>query len=534
VLAECIEGKGRFLDQIINGVWALCEESYWGVPAHNRPRFFEGSGLPDTTDHYVDLFAAETGALLSWTHYLLRSSLSEEVPVVLDRIEREVQARILQPYRERDDFVWLGFTELERSHPNNWNPWIHSNVLVANLLLESDESVRASTVSRCLKGIDRFIGGYEADGGCDEGIMYWGKAGASLFDCLEILRSASGGKIDVYGEHLIRQIGRYPYKMHIGEQWFVNFADGGAKVDLDAGLVYRYGTRIGDEKLQALGVDAATFVQVQPPRIVAMTRMLGDLFEPLPESRDSAVTSIVQDNWMPGIQVLTAHESGDTEDGLFLAAKGGHNAESHNHNDIGSFIVGLDGRPLVIDVGVETYRKQTFSAQRYDIWTMQSGYHNLPTINGHDQEPGRSFRASAVESAVSDEVSSLTLDIAGAYGPDAGVNSWVRTTALHRGQNARIEVTDTFDLARAESLVWNVMTAKAIAGAEPGVLVTDWEGRKLAIRYDADRLEAETERIEITDARLAPVWGEAVFRTRFTMKNPTTSGEVTFTFVGSA
>ena len=34
VIAECIEGKGRFRDDIINGIWTICEESYWGVPAH--------------------------------------------------------------------------------------------------------------------------------------------------------------------------------------------------------------------------------------------------------------------------------------------------------------------------------------------------------------------------------------------------------------------------------------------------------------------------------------------------------------------
>ena len=30
VIAECIEGRGRFLDDILNGVWAICKETYWG------------------------------------------------------------------------------------------------------------------------------------------------------------------------------------------------------------------------------------------------------------------------------------------------------------------------------------------------------------------------------------------------------------------------------------------------------------------------------------------------------------------------
>ncbi len=529
VLAECLEAKGRFLDQIVNGIWALCEESFWGVPAHNRPRFFAGSGLPDVDDHYVDLFAAETGALLAWTHYLLRSAIAVEVPVVLNRIEGELQDRILQPYRERDDFVWLGFEDVGR-HPNNWNPWIHSNVLAVDLLIEADAESRASTAARCIRGIDRFLAGYEPDGGCDEGIMYWGRAGASLFDCLEVLRGASGNRIDLYGESLIQEIGRYPYRMHIGGQWFVNFADGGAKVDLEAGLTYRYGSRIQDARLQALGIEARAFEGVQPPRIVSMARGLGDLFEPIPESHDPAAKSFVRDAWLPGIEVLTSHERADAEDGLFLAAKGGHNGESHNHNDIGSFIIGLDGRPLVIDVGVETYSRKTFSPQRYDIWTMQSGYHNLPAIDGHDQLPGKEYGASDVQCDLAADRASLSLDIAGAYGAAAGAAAWHRTATLQRGDDARVDVVDRFELDhQPDSLIWNIMTARQVDEVSPGVLRTGDVGHLLDVRFDAARLSAAFEEIPITDGRLHPVWGNSVWRTRLTAKDPSVSGEVRIT-----
>jgi len=70
VLGECMEGQGRFLDDILNGVWTICEETYWGVPAHVGVQE-RGSGLPDVTEPTVDLFAAETGMLLAWTHYFL-------------------------------------------------------------------------------------------------------------------------------------------------------------------------------------------------------------------------------------------------------------------------------------------------------------------------------------------------------------------------------------------------------------------------------------------------------------------------------
>src|SRR5438067_7889920 len=267
VLGECLEGRGRFLDDIVNGVWALCEESFWGVPAHTySPRFaafaaerfpggrYPSPGLPDTAYPVIDLFAAETGALLAWTHYLLGAQLEAELPVVADRLVREVRDRILVPYREIDDWWWLG---KRADRPvNNWNPWIHSNVLAATLLLEDDPAARERTVLRAIEGLDAFLASYHPDGGCDEGTSYWGRAGGSLCDCLELLLSASGGALDGFALPLVREIGRYIYRMHIGGDWFVNFADGSARVDLDAEVVYRYGERIGDPLLMAQGAAA--------------------------------------------------------------------------------------------------------------------------------------------------------------------------------------------------------------------------------------------------------------------------------------
>ena len=108
VIAECIEGKGRFLDDIMDGVWAICEETYWGVPAHVGAQK-KGPGLPDVKEPTVDLFAAETGMLLAWTHYLLGEQLDRISPLITERIHYEVQRRILSANLERDDFWWMGF-----------------------------------------------------------------------------------------------------------------------------------------------------------------------------------------------------------------------------------------------------------------------------------------------------------------------------------------------------------------------------------------------------------------------------------------
>ncbi|MHC4542734.1 MAG: hypothetical protein ACYS74_23625, partial [Planctomycetota bacterium] len=129
VVAECIEGRGRFLDKIADVVWAICEESSWTYPAHIGPQE-AGVGLPDVDEPMVALFSAETGSSLAWTWYLLRERLDEVSPLVSKRIEREVNTRVLTPFLERDDFGWMGFRgRSDGRRPNNWNPWINSNVL---------------------------------------------------------------------------------------------------------------------------------------------------------------------------------------------------------------------------------------------------------------------------------------------------------------------------------------------------------------------------------------------------------------------
>jgi len=557
VLGECAEGRGRFLDDIVNGVWALCEESFWGVPAHSfsaRPPFGDEHstthtqllGLPDTAYHVIDLFAAETGALLAWTWYLLKEQLATTLPVVVDRIEREIQERILIPYRAVDTWGWLGKT---RPHPNNWNPWIHSNVLATNLLVEPDAAKRAQTVSRIVEGLDAFLAGYHADGGCDEGTSYWDRAGGSLFDCLDLLYGASKGALDAFDLPLIQEIGRYIMRMHISGSWYVNFADGAAEIAPDGDLIYRYGRRIKDTLLMRQGayimrtfasdptigtVDGSTsmrdrmligLVRQRRGSSGSLGRLLPALFDSGEPAMADATPPLIRDAWLDGIQVLTARERAGTADGLFLAAKGGHNAESHNHNDVGQFIVAVDGEPVLIDIGVETYTRQTFGPERYTIWTMRGSYHNLPLINGVEQAAGREYAARDVACTVTDDTAELTLDLADAYPTAAGVVAWRRTVRLERGELGRITLEDVYRLrARPHALALHLMARADVDIDTPGVLRCSGPTRVFTIHYDAQEFTPSVERIPIEDARLGPVWGDRIFRIILTVRDPQSNG----------
>ena len=513
VLAECVEAKGRFADEIVNGIWLTCEETFWGYPAHLGAQK-AGVGLPDVAEPIVDLFAAETANLLSWTSYLIAPQLTAVSKLVPERIRLETDRRVLTPCLTRDDFSWMGF---RGGPPNNWNPWICSNWMTAALLLESDEKRRQAAIHKILRCLDNFLNGYADDGGCDEGPGYWGRAGASLFDCLDLLHHATGGVLNGFTFPLVHEIALYICRAHIDNEWYTNFADAPAKVAINGDLVYRYGQRLHDERLMAHGAFGAFLRNQSGLPGDSMGRQLPALFNLASLRQAPRKQALFRDAWLAGIQVMTARVEDDSARGLYLAAQGGHNAESHNHNDVGNFMVYAGGRPAIIDVGVETYTAQTFSSRRYEIWTMQSAFHNCPTIDGVMQSAGRQFAATDVSYRADDSAAEFRLNLAKAYPKEANLERWNRTLRLDRAKN-EITVADDYRLAKAaKEITLTLMTAGKPTEESAGVLALP---DNVKVRFDARSFTPAIEAIPLEDARLRGSWGDRIYRVLLRAANP--------------
>ncbi|WP_427892445.1 hypothetical protein ACQHIV_05995 [Kribbella sp. GL6] len=480
-LAALLTGDAAWVADVVDGVWLLCDEATWTVPAHASAAIERGSALPWPGDRDLDLFCAETGGLLAWMDQLLGPVLDE---ATRRRIAVEVDRRVLAPFLEVRDWRWLvGFT-------NNWNPWIHSNVTACALLLEKDPVRREAIVDLVVQGLDVFLDSYPDDGGCDEGASYWTRAGGSVADNLVLLYDATGGVLDGFGHPKLRPITSYLPAMHIDDRWYVNFADCPAQLaDPSAAYpLYRLGVHTGEPSARAHARVIRHRDDPLVPRIPSMLRVAGALLEPGLRVDDQNAAN--RNVYLPDTEVVVTR----TEK-LLLAWKGGHNEESHNHNDVGTFVVAADGVPRVIDLGVGTYTRQTFSADRYQIFTMQSDYHNLPRINGFSQQPGREFRATGMTAEGA--------DLARAYPEEAGIRSWYRRLVL----TDAVELTDTWELADDPAeLVWHL-----ILHGDPIHEGTTITVGKLAIRYD-DSLAAVLEPLPLTDPKLSDIWGDQVTR----------------------
>ncbi len=566
VLAECCEGRGRFIDEIVNGLWCLCEETSWCLPAHiGGPA--EHAGLPDPLAPVVDLFAAESGSLVAWTLYLLGDELGAVSALLPARLRREIEQRIIEPALAHDDYWWMGLDDPGRML-NNWTPWIVSNWLACALLADEQAGRRTAAVYKAAGCLDRFLARMPADGGCDEGPSYWGRAAASVLDALEILKSASRGALDFYGDPLIQALGRYMVAVHIADTWFVNFADASARFTPPTHSVYGYGVRTGDNDLMQLGAYLCQQAQAgtrgaadsdrdrtwrlglraaggQAGAAVDfgsdLNRALQALFRfPITLAVETP-PPMVRDAWLPDTQVVTARDRAGSAEGWFVAAKGGHNAESHNHNDIGSFIVFHDGAPLIVDAGVGEYTRQTFSPERYKIWTMRSSFHSLlPVLDGVEQLAGAAYRARDVAYEADDARMRFTLDLRDAYPPEARIGQWRREIELVRGD--RVTVTDHYTLTADVGEIAMVLLTPSAPSLEAGGRVR-LESRMLpgAVASANGMITVEAEGVDITlgeipldDTRLSPVWGKRLHTIRLVMRRPARTGRLRFTFTFQA
>lgn len=516
LMAELAEGKGRFTDQLINGVFHACEMSSWALSAHIVVQPSHRS-LPTHDYPVIDLTSGDLGGLLSWTHYFMRASFDKVNPEISRRLRYELQTRILEPYMNNDSFWWMGRNYNGRML-NNWNPWCNSNALMCFMLLENDLDTLAKAVHLTMESVDKFLNYIKADGACEEGPSYWGHAAGKTLDYLELLSDLTGGKVNIFQEPMIRSMGEYISRSYIGNGWVVNFADASARGDGNSYLIYRFGKAVNSDELKGF----AALMRKSPSlphngrdifRTLASIAIDKELQQTAPKHESSPFT------WYPETEFCYL----STKEGLFLAAKGGYNDESHNHNDAGTCSVWFNQTPILIDAGVGTYTRQTFSSERYTIWTMQSDYHNLPMINGVSEKYGKAYKATEVKAGKN----TFSANIATAYPKEAKVKKWIRSYTV-KGKQAKINDSFELEAVMAPNVV-NFMTWGEIDHSEKGKVYIRVNDVKAALQYDASKFELTVEPKELPDPRLSKVWGDKIYRLSFKAKDQSKQGNYSFT-----
>lgn len=457
----------------------------------------------------MDLFAAETGALIATVYGLLGAALDGYAPGFSVRLKGEVERRVLAPYRTAH-FWWMGNGEEPMC---NWTPWCTQNVLLAAAQCAPAETLPVY-VKQAAYSIDCFLKDYGEDGCCSEGAQYYRHAALTMFNALDLLcRIAPGVFDDVWAEPKIRNMAEYIVNMHIAGPYYLNFADCSPLAGARGVREFLFGQRVASAPLMTLAARdwADALQQPDPDRLHHPDDSEGinlyyHIQTALAEQKvlafaQSAAPALPRDMWYPSVGILVCRRGA-----YALGAKAGNNADSHNHNDVGSVTLYKNGAPLLIDVGVETYSKKTFSPQRYEIWTMQSSWHNLPEFEPesaqYQQQPGLEFAARDV--AVSDALDAITMNIAPAYGAVPGLGFYRRRVQLSANGLTLQEETD-----------YPGTTALTLMSAEkPTIVGHNVQFGALATAHINGTVRIAAEAVSITDSRLRQAWPDTLYRTR--------------------
>ncbi len=362
-------GQTELKDWVQDYLWNICEESNWVLPAHEKC--------------VIDLFAAETGFVLAETLLLLGETLDVEIR---QRVRAEVERRIFDPYIRYHhlDSWYLGH--------HNWNGVCNSSIAATFLLLEPEPERMLHALQLALTGLQIFLEtAFEEDGSSTEGVAYWHYGLMNFVALSEMLRARSNGAIDLLSSEKMRRIAAYPAKMQLSGSWFASFSDCDETVAFNPGIIMRLAERTGEQSLLNLLADS-----VKPDGDWRLTMMLRNVFWWDGRQQESAPPS---DAWLPdaGIARLVTQTPQGTS--IVAAIKAGHNAENHNQNDVGSFIVHVEGENLLTDPGRGLYSRAYFGLHRYENIFTNSYGHSVPRVGGQLQGAGRTFAGTLLEGA---------------------------------------------------------------------------------------------------------------------------------------
>jgi hypothetical protein len=506
-LAEWLEGQGRFLAKLEDLAWARLEETNWAWPAHARNL--------DRPDHpTLDLAAAMTALDMAELDYLIGERLSPNLRL---RLRAEVERRAIGAFLDRDDHWWLHTTP--QKQVNNWTAVCVAGVVGAALYLETDSKRLARIVTRGLHSLADYLDTFDPEGGSSEGPDYWTYGFGNYVVLAQLLSARTKGAIDLLAGDFVKSIARFPLNTMLAPDIWVSFSDSDSNPVFHPGLLTHLAERLALPGLLGLGMKNDFAVEI----FNQFCWPLRQYAWPLPDDAAPAVPG--PHDWYDEMGWMMSRLDPADPKALRLAAKGGHNDEMHNQNDVGSFMVVSGGKVVLTDPGRGRYSKSYFGPERYQNLFASSRGHSVPMVNGIEQAPGREHAASVVVHEQGAEADRLELDMAAAYPAEAGLSSLRRSIVLDRAvPGGQVLLADDFEFSGSEGLFQSVLVTPLNAEAGNGTVRIGDPSAGLVVRYDAAALDVALDRHEGAQKQYQP----AVDLTRvvFTPRRKSRAGRV--------
>lgn len=487
---QALGGGSALRTVFLNRLESVLDEVSWAFPAH-MPIENETGRDPLV----IDLFSAETADMLANAVQIFAQIIPDSLQQrIRTRLRREVFENYCKNAASAQPFFWLNTS-------SNWNAVCHQGVIGAALAIEEDAGLLAQMLTHAARHLPVFLSGFGTDGGCSEGPTYWEYGFGFFCNLNEHIELRTGGELSlIEGDARIDAIARYGAIVSLSERKLVNFADSPNEQILSPALMQYLAGRLGSaacalqaEENYAEQIRQGLNLQANNRQLRALARF----FLEYPKGQKAPAQKepvLKEDAYLPDLAVWIVRGH-DAKGHLWeVAAKGGHNEEHHNHNDVGSFIANVDGTALLIELGAPAYDRDFFRPEhRYFYLAARSLGHSLPVINGSEQAEGRAHAASVTEASVQADAVRFSADLAAAYPPAARCVRFVRTLELDKAAG-RLVLADAVELEDAGNIESAFITDAPVVQIEsPRRAIIEKEGKRLVLELEAgarwDRIE---------------------------------------------
>lgn len=390
LLALIYPDNEEYYNNLIRSVWAYLNDYTW-APLGHYTEFYYGVTPKDFDPGLIDIFAASASFALAEIKNLFKDRFPK---LLTDRITYEIKRHTIEPYLNRK-FFW-------EKHDNNWTAVCTG--AVGGVLIYEDPELYYKCQKRLHDAMECYLASYKEDGMCVEGVGYWA-FGFGFFSSFALLeRELTNGEVDWFSRPKVKEIAKFLQKTFLQKNIVVTYGDCSVKQNYQIGL----------------------------PSL--LRSVYGEEIEPLPKSLGIVAKDNTHLNFLLR-SVLYYNEdnfSDDISSGVTytapnscyivkrtkcfgFSAKGGNNGESHNHIDVGSFILARNNKQIICDPGAGPYEDGYHTDRRYTFFHPSAAAHNIPILDGVCED---GIRRDDVIIHYDSEKSCAYMDIKEAYGVD--------------------------------------------------------------------------------------------------------------------
>ncbi|MBO5262567.1 MAG: heparinase II/III family protein [Clostridia bacterium] len=452
-----IYGDEKYIREVDDCIYDVLSIYNWALSAH----------IPDLNEeNYYELDLASTahGATFAIIYKLLGDKIH---PQLKKRIVTELRRRILDPFKAQ---AWHW-----EDRYNNWTSVCAGFTGITLMLMFPEEFDKL--LPRFNENMRKYYEGFPDDGVCLEGPGYWGYGFVSFLAYALVLKDYTRGEIDYFKLPKTKKIAFFYQNTVLDKDVITSYGDCPMDVKTSAVLFHilkkEYGKDfyIPTESRLALPVSPLIhpllYIEYYDPDLLEDSVPLGECY-------------MENAGWYVKRTPYYA-----------IGAKGGTNGESHNHNDVGSFVFSKNNKQVFIDMGGRPYTKDYFTSDRYKYLETSSRGHNVPIINGQYQANVRETRSyTSLENGV------FRVDFRELYDIPQ-LKSLVRE---YRCEDSRVTIRDTFKIDGG-----GTFTERLVSFDKPQIIDGEILVGGVKVKFDKHLAKASyTEDIHHTTSKAEP------------------------------